>query len=175
MDILISSNLERLLFLATGGDAARVAGWMKELQETGVYRVDDETLAAIQAVFSAGCCDEEESAETIGRTWRDFGYLCDPHTAVALHAARQYREKEESGRQLVVLSTASPFKFPAAVLAALGEKSEGDAFEQMEKLARISGLAVPQALAGLREREILHHDVIEKSEIAEYVKKKVQN
>ena len=175
MDILVSSNLERLLYYASGCDAENVRNNMLRLQSSGYYKIAAGELRRIQEDFAAYCCSEEETAASIRRCFEETGYLPDTHTAVALHAARQYREKEESGRQLVVLSTASPFKFPAAVLAALGEKSEGDAFEQMEKLARISGLAVPQALAGLREREILHRDVIEKSEIVEYVKKKVQN
>ncbi len=175
MDILVSSNLERLLYYASGCDAENVRNNMLRLQSSGYYKIAVGELRRIQEDFAACCCSEEETAASIRRCFEETGYLPDTHTAVALHAARQYREKEENGRQLVVLSTASPFKFPAAVLAALGEKSEGDAFEQMEKLARISGLAVPQALAGLREREILHRDVIEKSDIAEYVKKKVQN
>ena len=173
MDILVSSNLERLLYYASGCDAENVRNNMLRLQSSGYYKIAAGELRRIQEDFAAYCCSEEETAASIRRCFEETGYLPDTHTAVALHAARQYREKEESGRQLVVLSTASPFKFPAAVLAALGEKSEGDAFEQMEKLARISGLAVPQALAGLREREILHRDVIEKSEIASYVKLKV--
>ena len=173
MDILISSNLERLLFLATGGDTARVAAWMQELSENGVYRVDAETLGRIQAVFSAGCCDEAQSAETIGRTWRDFGYLCDPHTAVALHVAEEYKRSRGAGTTLVVLSTASPYKFPAAVLRAVGGDTAGDEFQQMETLAALSGVPIPRGLRGLKERPVLHEDVIDRGEILDYVLRQI--
>ena len=175
MDILVSSNLERLLYYANGCDAESVKNNMLRLQSSGYYKISAGELRRIQEDFAACCCDEKETAVSIRRCFEETGYLPDTHTAVALHAARQYREKEESDRPLVVLSTASPFKFPAAVLAALGEGSEGDAFEQMEKLACISGLPVPPALANLREREIRHTDVIEKTDIAAYVREKVKS
>ena len=105
-------------------------------------------MLSIQAVFSAGCCDEEESAETIGRTWRECGYLCDPHTAVALHVAQEYKNSREGHTPLVVLSTASPYKFPAAVLEAVGGDLSGDEFEQMDRLAALSGVPIPAGLAG---------------------------
>ena len=168
MDILVSSNLERLLFLATGGDTKQVAAWMRALSEDGVYRVEGEPLEKIQAVFSAGCCDERQSEETIGRVWRDFGYLCDPHTAVALHVAEAYKQTRESRAPLVVLSTASPYKFPAAVLRAVGGELSGDEFQQMERLAALSGVPVPKGLQGLKERPVLHEDVIDREEILSY-------
>lgn len=168
MDILISSNLERLLYLATG-DASTVAALMKELGEKGVYTLDGEALARIQAVFSAGCCDEAQSEATIGRVWRDCGYLCDPHTAVALHVAAEYKQRRASKTPLVVLSTASPYKFPAAVLRAIGGDMAGDEFAQMETLAALSGVPVPKGLQGLRERPVLHEDVIDREEILDYV------
>ena len=169
MDILVSSNLERLLFLASGGDTARVAGWMRALSEEGVYRVDEETLGRIREVFSAGCCDEAQSQAAIGRAWRECGYLCDPHTAVALHVAQEYKEQRGAGTPLVVLSTASPYKFPAAVLRAVGGDLSGDEFEQMETLAALSGVPVPKGLRGLKERPVLHEDVIDREQILDYV------
>ena len=175
MDILVSSNLERLLYLATDGDAARVAGWMESLAKEGVYRVDAGTLGRIRSVFSAACCDEEQSRETIGRTWRDFGYLCDPHTAVALHAAREYRKERAGGAPLVALSTASPYKFPAAVLRAVGGDLSGDEFEQMERLAELTGVPVPAGLSGLRSRPVLHRDVISPEEILPYVLRRTRS
>ena len=169
MDILVSSNLERLLFLASGGDTELVEGLMRELSEKGVYTLEGEALRAIQAVFSAGCCDEEQCSETIGRTWREFGYLCDPHTAVALHVAGKYKKARQSGTPLVVLSTASPYKFPAAVLKAIGGDLSGDEFQQMETLAALSGVPVPKGLSGLKERPVLHEDVIDRDQILDYV------
>ena len=103
----------------------------------------------------------------------ETGYLPDTHTAVALHCAREYRQKESAGAPLVVLSTASPFKFPSAVLTALGETPSGDAFAQMAQLSLRTGLAVPVSLSGLQELPVLHRDVIDKADIAEYVRGKL--
>ena len=147
---------------------------MLRLHSSGYYKISAGELRRIQNDFSAYSCSEEETAASIRHCFEETGYLPDTHTAVALHAARQYREKENSEASLVVLSTASPFKFPAAVLAALGEKSEGDAFQQMEQLAHISGLSVPPALCGLREKPLIHRDVIDKADIADYVKQTLE-
>ena len=174
MDILVSSNLERLLFLASDGDTALVADLMRQLAEDGVYRLEGEPMERIRAVFSAGCCDEEQSRAAIGRTWREHGYLCDPHTAVALHVAREYKEKRGAGTPLVVLSTASPYKFPAAVLRAVGGELRGDEFEQMETLAALSGVPVPKGLRGLKDRPVLHGDVIDRGDILAYVLKQIE-
>ena len=115
--------------------------------------------------------DEAETLEEIRRCFSGTGYLPDTHTAVALHAAQLYKKEESSGAPVVVLSTASPFKFPAAVLTALGETPEGDAFAQMAQLARVSGLEPPISLSGLQGKAYLHNDVIEKTDIADYVLK----
>ncbi|MBR1457675.1 MAG: threonine synthase, partial [Oscillospiraceae bacterium] len=169
MDILVSSNLERLLFLASDGDTALVSACMRQLGEEGFYKMPAAAMEKIRAVFSAGCCDEAETAETIGRVWRDYGYLCDTHTAVAFHVAEAYKRDNPAHAPVVVLSTASPFKFPAAVLRAVGGDTRGDEFEQMERLAALSGLPIPRGLAGLREKEVLHKDVIDRGEILSYV------
>ena len=169
MDILVSSNLERLLFLAADGDCELVADCMRRLSEEGFYQLPEEPLRKIQAVFSAGCCDEAQTAETIGRVWREQGYLCDTHTAVAMHVARNYKAQNPSHAPVVVLSTASPFKFPAAVLGAIGGELSGDEFQQMERLSQLSGLPIPRGLAGLREKEVLHRDVIDRDQILPYV------
>ena len=169
MDILVSSNLERLLFLACEGDGALVADCMRALSEKGVYTFPAEPMARIRELFSAGCCDEEQTQAAIGQVWREHGYLCDTHTAVAWHVAQDYKAKRGPGAPVVVLSTASPFKFPAAVLRAIGGELSGDEFEQMERLSEISGLPIPRGLAGLREKEVLHRDVIDREQILPYV------
>ena len=171
MDILVSSNLERLLFYAAGGDTDCVKNDMLRLQNSGYYKISAKALDFIQKDFSAYCCDEAETLEEIRRCFSGTGYLPDTHTAVALHAAQLYKKDESSGAPVVVLSTASPFKFPAAVLTALGETPEGDAFAQMAQLARVSGLEPPVSLSGLQGKAYLHNDVIEKTDIAEYVLK----
>jgi len=170
MDILVSSNLERLLFLACGGDDEKVSAWMKALKEDGIYKVDEATLANIQAVFSAGYTDEKSSLETIGRIWNEEKYLCDPHTAVAFSVLEKLRKEGVCQNKCVVLSTASPYKFPAAVLSGIGGSGEGDEFDQMNELCAISSVPVPKNLSGLKEAKELHLDVIDKNELTDYVR-----
>jgi len=168
MDILVSSNLERLLFLASGCDSAKVKGWMDALSKDGVYTVDKYTLENIQSVFSAGFSTQTECDAACGKVWHEQHYLIDPHTAVAFAV----REKlGRSGKKCVVLSTASPYKFPTAVLRSIGGDCSGDEFEQMEKLEKLTGKTIPSNLAGLRSRKVLHKDVIEKTEVIDYVSK----
>ncbi len=173
MDILVSSNLERLLFYAAGGDADTVRNDMLRLQNSGYYKISASALDFIRKDFSAYSCSEPETLVEISRCFADTGYLPDTHTAVALHAANEYKKAESSGAPLVVLSTASPFKFPAAVLSALGETPSGDAFAQMAQLSRVTGLTAPVSLSGLQGKEFLHRDVIGKEDIADYVLKKL--
>ena len=165
MDILVSSNLERLLSLLTGDDAY-VAGLMKQLNERGHYKVSDELLKKLKAEFSCGCCDDAGAAEVIGRVWREHKYLCDPHTAVAWAVAEKHTRE---GVPMVVLSTASPYKFPAAVLHALGEASGDDEFAMMEQLHALTGMDIPKNLRGLEGRPVLHTDVIDKDAMLDYV------
>ena len=171
MDILVSSNLERLLSLLTGDDAY-VAGLMKQLNEQGHYKVSDELLKKLKAEFSCGCCDDAAAAETIGRLWAEENYLCDPHTAVAWNVAEQFGKICSGGAPVVVLSTASPYKFPAAVLSALGQKAGEDEFAVMEELHARTGVPVPKNLAALREKPVRHKDVIGREDMLAYVLEK---
>ena len=171
MDILVSSNLERLLSLLTGDDAY-VAGLMKQLNEQGHYKVSDELLKKLKAEFSCGCCDDAAAAETIGRLWAEENYLCDPHTAVAWNVAEQFGKTCSGGAPVVVLSTASPYKFPAAVLSALGQKAGEDEFAVMEELHARTGVPVPKNLAALREKPVRHKDVIGREDMLAYVLEK---
>ncbi len=171
MDILVSSNLERLLSLLTGDDAY-VAGLMKQLNERGHYKVSDELLKKLKAEFSCGCCDDAAAAETIGRLWAEENYLCDPHTAVAWNVAEQFGKTCSGGAPVVVLSTASPYKFPAAVLSALGQKAGEDEFAVMEELHARTGVPVPKNLAALREKPVRHKDVIGREDMLAYVLEK---
>ena len=171
MDILVSSNLERLLSLLTGDDAY-VAGLMKQLNERGHYKVSDELLKKLKAEFSCGCCDDAAAAETIGRLWAEEQYLCDPHTAVAWNVAEQFGKTCSDGAPVVVLSTASPYKFPAAVLSALGQKAGEDEFAVMEELHARTGVPVPKNLAALREKPVRHKDVIGREDMLAYVLEK---
>lgn len=150
MDILVSSNLERLLWHL--GGTWRVSGWMKDLAENGSYQVEEDIQRLLGRDFSAGYATEEETAAEIASLF-EKQYLCDPHTAVAFKVAREYREKQKENHPMVVLSTASPFKFPGDVLCALGEEAPADEFEAMEQLSKKAHLPAPQALAGLKERK----------------------
>ena len=168
MDILVSSNLERLLYLLSG-DAALVAGLMAKLNDEGTYTVPEELLAAIQAEFWAGCCDDAAAADTIGRVFREHQYLCDPHTAAGWAVAEDYVNQTGDTRPMVVLSTASPYKFPEAVLSAIGGECGGDGFERMDALAALSGVPVPKNLATLRNKPERHTAVIDKDKMLEFV------
>ena len=167
-DILVSSNLERLLYLLSGDDKL-VAGLMKSLSEEGAYEVPAEMLAKLHELFWAGCCDDEAAKAAIGKVWKEEHYLCDTHTAVAWDVAQQYKKENPAHNAVVVLSTASPYKFPAAVLEGIGERARGDEFDVMEQLHDVTGVPVPKNLASLREREVRHRDVIERDEMLDYV------
>ena len=173
MDILVSSNLERLLFLMSGCDAPYVADLMAQLKATGKYQVSNEMLAKLHEEFWGGCCNDEGTAKSIGEVWEKYHYLCDTHTAVAWNVADKYMAETPNGRPVVVLSPASAYKFPVAVLTALGIEPEGDEFEIMEQLNRVTGVPVPKNLSGLREKEVLHRNVIEKDEILSFVLDKI--
>lgn len=169
MDILVSSNLERMLFYASAGDGELVARLMRELGENGVYALEGKPLEVIRSVFSAGYATEEDTADAIARIWRSYGKLFDTHTAVAFSVMEKYKKSREySGAPCVVLSTASPFKFPHAVLGAIGGNTEGDGFTLADELSRVTGVPVPANLAGLRDRKAIHTDVIDVSEIVAY-------
>ena len=163
MDILVSSNLERLLYHVTGSDT-EVAGLMKNLAENGSYTVRPETLAAIQETFACGWSSEKEVAGEIRARYEQDGYLCDTHTAVAFHVAAQ---KKRSGVPMVVLSTASPFKFPRSVLEALGRTAPENDFEAMQQLEAAAGHAAPASLAALRQKAERFDTVIDPAQIAE--------
>ena len=174
MDILVSSNLERMLYLLSDGDDAYVAGLMRQLRDEGRYQVTDKMLSRLHEIFSCACCDDAQAAEVMGRVWREHGYVCDPHTAVAWHAADAFMEQAD-GAPVVVLSTASPYKFPAAVLSALGEEPGDDEFAMMDKLSALTGTPIPKNLATLREKQVRHKDVIDKDTMLDYVLGKIQS
>ena len=164
MDILVSSNLERLLYLLSG-DTALVAGLMKDLSEQGFYRVPDALLGAIQAEFAAGYCNDAQAEAVIGRVYRERGYLMDPHTACGWAAAETHRGDAPA----VVLSTASPYKFSTAVLTAIGADTSGSEYDRMERMQALTGIPIPPALAALRTKPERHTGVIPKEKMLEFV------
>ena len=168
MDILVSSNLERLLYLMSG-DANLVASLMQQLNTEGFYTVPESLKQAISSEFWAGYCDDRKTREVIGRVWQEQHYLCDTHTAAGWAAAEEYVAATGDHAPMVVLSTASPYKFPAAVLSSLEEGNETDEFLQMERLEALTGVAIPGNLKGLQTRKELHTDVIPKDRMHSYV------
>ena len=158
MDILISSNLERLLYALAGEKA--VTGYMAELVETGRYSVDAGVLEAIQADFAAGFCDDRETKEEIRRIWERHGYLMDTHTALAAHVLEALRGEEGTAYPTVVVSTASPYKFAADVVSALGVPDSGT--DPLAALHKATGTPVPAPLAGLEGRQVRFTDCVKK-------------
>lgn len=168
MDILVSSNLERLLFLLSG-DAELVKSLMEQLNATGAYQVPQALLDKLRADFWQGFCDDAGTKNAIGLVYREYGYLCDTHTAVAWDVAQQYKAANPDHNPVIILSTASPYKFPAAVLEALGHSAKGDEFEVMEQIRNETNVPIPKNLSGLRERPVRHKDVIDRDKMLEYV------
>ncbi len=169
MDILISSNLERLLYLLTGRSDAETREKMAALRKTGVYQLDEKELSSLQKEFWGGCCGDEAAAETIGETFRKYSYLCDPHTAVAVNVWEQYRRATGDHTKTVILSTASPYKFGDTVLAALGERCPEDDFARLAELEKVSGLPVPTSLAALKDAPCRFPAVCRAGEMGEKV------
>ena len=168
MDILVSSNLERLLYLMSG-DCALVAKLMNDLNTQGYYQVPQSLLGEIQKHFWAGWCDDAKGAETIRKVWKENGYLCDTHTASGWAVAEDYVNQTGDKRPMVVLSTASPYKFPAAVLRAIGETAKGDEFDQLEQLHAVTNVPIPKNLAALRTKPERHTGVIDKETMLDFV------
>lgn len=171
MDILVSSNLERLLFLLSQ-DADLVAGLMASLSETGAYSVPAVLKEKLDDLFFAASCDDEGTKRAIGRVWRQYGYLMDTHTAVAYDVAQQYKAACPDHAPVVILSTASPYKFPAAVLEALDEEPGRDEFGAMERLRSLTGVPMPKNLRNVKDRPVRHRDVIGKEDMLPYVLEK---
>ncbi len=165
MDILISSNLERLLFYVSGQNDALVAKMMAELNETGRYEVPAELRERIAADFDAGCCDDAETADTIRRTFEHEGYLLDTHTAVAVKVYEDYRARTGDMTPVVIASTASPFKFCGPVAAALGKMVDTASVSQLSELSALTGVAAPAPLAALADKTPRFDRVVDKADI----------
>lgn len=174
MDILISSNLERLLFNVTG-NAEKVNDWMRELRETGKYKVDNKTQTEIQKIFWADYCNEEETTAAISAVWQKHHYLLDPHTAVGWNVYGKYTAKTGDRTDTIIASTASPFKFGQSVAEAVlqpGQFSRAEnEFEILKILADETGLAVPDGIKNLEHREIRHRTICDTDKMIETVYK----
>ena len=167
MDILISSNLERLLWFAAGEEETKRC--MNELASSGRYAVSPAVKAELDRDFVAFWCDENETKEEIRRIYGEFNYLSDTHTAVALNAARKYKENTGDDAKIIIASTASPYKFAPAVCSALGIDYDGDEFAAIDALSGRTGVPVPENLASLLGKAPRFTDVIERGDMKERV------
>ncbi|MBR4282760.1 MAG: threonine synthase, partial [Clostridia bacterium] len=172
MDILISSNLERLLFDLTDGDE-RVKNWMTDLNDKGVYTIDAETKEKINSLFCAGCCDDAETKDTIKKVFDKFGYLADPHTAVAINVYEKYVEETGDNTVSVIASTANPYKFSRGVLEAVTGKdvTETDEFVIADTLSAATNTVVPAQIKELKTADIRFTNSCEKEDMPETVLK----
>lgn len=170
MDILISSNLERMLFEISGRDAGQVNEWMNALKEKGRYEIGREAFKTLREVIWGGWAGDQAVAETIGRTWKQLNYLADPHTAVALEVHRQYVEETGDNCATVVMSTASPFKFGKTVLEAIeGTVQAQDDLECCKILSQKTGWTLPDAIAGLAQKPVRHRAECDPKEMMDAV------
>ncbi len=172
MDILVSSNLERLLYEAADRNGELIRTWMGQLKECGSYSVGDQRREWLGGVFWGECADNKDALQEIGRRFREDHYLMDPHTAVAGHVLRQYRLETNDPTPTVILSTASPYKFAADVLRGVAgdEAAENrDPFACSEELERLSGVPMPDQVKKLREAPIRHRAVCDRDAMGQAV------
>lgn len=153
MDILISSNMERLIFDLSGRNDEEVRGYMKSLAEEGRYEVSDSIKAALKEQYWGGCCGEEACTAAMAAYWTKYGYLIDPHTAVAVDVMEQYREATGDNTTTVVVSTASPYKFGDSVLEAIGTVPVENSLDRLDQMNAVTGVEIPRRLAALRGKE----------------------
>ena len=170
MDILISSNLERLLYHLTGCDDKAVADMMNKLSSDGKYTVSEAVLSALKEDFEAGCCTDAEVSETIAESFGEKKYLPDTHTSVAIKVYEDYVERTGDDTVTVIAATANPYKFSKAVLSSI-EKDYvcEDEFETVSELGRVSGVKCPAQLASLKGKEPRFTDICKKPEMTEVV------
>lgn len=172
MDILISSNLERLLYILTGQNDAQIREWFGSLASTGRYEVNDEVKNVLREEFFAGYCDDDQTKKTIREIYEKYSYTCDTHTAVAVKVYEDYKNKTGDMTKTLIASTASPYKFSSSVLEAIeGSNSELDEYEMVDRLAELSKLPIPSSLAELKNKERIFKDSIGKAEMNDYVLK----
>lgn len=168
MDILISSNLERLLYHITG-DAKQVAAWMDSLAKTGKYDIGKDYLRQLQAIFGANWADDAQTKQTINEVYSQTKYIPDTHTAVGWHTAQEYQQQGHT-EPMVIVSTASPYKFNESVLEAIGEDIEGlDEFALLDKLQAKNSFAIPAGLAALKNAAVRHRAAVVKEDMPKAV------
>lgn len=174
MDILISSNLERLLFMASGYRADLTAGWMQDLAEKKEFSVDCALLQTIRRDFDGIWTDEEDCRACIRDLWQNEHVLIDPHTAVALSGLKRWRKEHHDNTPAVVLSTASAYKFAHSVLEAITQKEAEDGISAMDRLSELTGVPVPSCLASLKNRKIRFTECIRREDGILRIRKRME-
>jgi threonine synthase len=170
MDIIISSNLERLLYLVTGEDDALIRDWFNQLATTGKYEVNDAVKAVLKDEFFGGYCDDVDTKKTIKEIYDKYGYTCDTHTAVAVKVYEDYKAQTGDTTKTIIASTASPYKFSASVLEAIdGQVSDIDEYDMVSVLNERSNMPIPQSLADLKNKERRFNKTIDKSDMKPFV------
>ena len=169
MDILVSSNLERLLYDLCGCNPAIVSNLIEKLNKRGEYRITSDMKHKLK-VFYGGFATDNEVSKTIRDVYKSLNYLIDPHTAVAYNVYQKYVRDTRDATETIIASTASPFKFPNSVMKAIDEKfADYDDFTLLEKIAKISGCSIPKSLKGIDKRKILHNTVCKKEDMKSIV------
>ncbi|MBQ3816854.1 MAG: threonine synthase [Clostridia bacterium] len=171
MDILISSNLERMLFELYNNDDKTVAALQSELSSTGKFSVSDQVFDKMKEIFWGGCCTDEQTLKTIGKLFEEKHYLCDTHTAVAVNVYEQYKAETKDERPAVIASTASPYKFAASVLSAITDKKAKDEFDNIRLLSELTDTCIPKPIQALENAEVRFRDLIEKDDMLSAVYK----
>lgn len=170
MDILLSSNFERFLFYVAGEDCEKVAQWEHDLLTTGKMAVSQDELKALQEDFAGGWIDDEETEAVISHVYNDFGYLMDPHTAVACGVyMNRHKKGLDQGRHTIIMSTAHPYKFPPTIVKALALTAYDDPFDELKEIALLTGISLPAPLAELEKKPVRFEQAIPKEEMKQAV------
>ena len=170
MDILISSNLERLLYHLTDGNDKQIAEWFGKLAKDGRYEVTDDVKAKIKDLFYAGCCDDNATKDAIRQAFDEYSYLMDTHTGVAYKVYNDYKAATGDETKTVIASTANPYKFGKAVYEAVGGNTDGlDEFTIIEKLEEHTGTKMPAPLAATKTKTVRFTGSVEKSGMSDVV------
>jgi threonine synthase len=165
MDILISSNLERFLYHISGENEAKIAYYMLELKNNGRYEVDGDIIGKIHDIFDCGCCDDNDTKETIKTLFKERSYLCDTHTAVAVKVYNDYKNRTQDTTKTVIASTANPYKFPESVLSCFSDDLSLSDFDKLNKINQITRFEIPTSILDLNNKQIRFTEVISKDDM----------
>lgn len=171
MDILESSNFERFLYYISGENSERTAQWMKDLKSTGKLSVNEDEFKRVQANFSGAYVNDDETKAIIEQVYNSYGYLMDPHTAVAMGAYMKELEAhpEDGARHTIIASTAHPFKFPTPICEALDIKIGATPYESLENISAVTGVGFPKQLAALQAKPLRFTKAIDKENMKQEI------